>query len=414
MLNERLDRQLRIKGWDQEILEKSRIAILGDDPLLTSLFILSSSAIGLNRLTAISPSLDMRIIDIARHLNRDLEITFLEGFFVHHAMNCFLRDCKVLVDLTSYGLANKLSVNMAHAYNLAVIRGALQKKGGFEELSVFTYFKGREWEELLNTLSPAQLPRQNSHDPVLSIILSGIVLEEVIRYLMQFAVSEELIKYGRPIPQKRDFNRRVCVVGAGALGNFVGLGLTLSGFRNITFIDPDKIELSNLNRQIFFYDSVGKKKAKILAERLTEMFEIDSGYDICYFDKKTEISGFDIIFDCVDNFETRIMISEKCSEEKKILISGGTSVTAGQVIVYHPSGSEQTPAEILGLYNIINTRQVENYKRTRESCVYRPEPSVVTTNQIIAGFMVDMCRRLLDRQKVQNLFYDSHNPLKIA
>ena len=72
-----------------------------------------------------------------------------------------------------------------------------------------------------------------------------------------------------------------------------------------------------------------------------------------------------------------------------------------------PAKNEQTPAELLGLYDVVEERNVDSPERVRASCKYRPEPSVIMTNQIIAGFMVDSYRMLLAGQEPKNIFYDS-------
>ena len=53
VFDERLDRQLRIQGWDQAALDKAKIAVVGDNDLLASLFIMSASALGINNISAI-------------------------------------------------------------------------------------------------------------------------------------------------------------------------------------------------------------------------------------------------------------------------------------------------------------------------------------------------------------------------
>jgi molybdopterin/thiamine biosynthesis adenylyltransferase len=98
---------------------------------------------------------------------------------------------------------------------------------------------------------------------------------------------------------------------------------------------------------------------------------------------------------------------ELCRQAGKPLISGGTGVTAGQVIVFDPAKDHLTPAELLGLYDLVDRRQVENYERERASCLYQPEPAVVMTNQIIAGFMVESLRLLLSGQETPNRFYEA-------
>jgi molybdopterin/thiamine biosynthesis adenylyltransferase len=156
-----------------------------------------------------------------------------------------------------------------------------------------------------------------------------------------------------------------------------------------------------------FYDAVGKSKAETLARRLKNSFGINADSWIEYFKRHTDISSYDVIFDCVDNFETRIVMSEKCKEQKKTMISGGTNADAGQVVIYNPAKNQKTPAELLGLYDIVDERNVDSPERVRASCKYRPDPSVIMTNQIIAGFMVDSYRMLLAGQEPKNIFYDS-------
>ena len=131
------------------------------------------------------------------------------------------------------------------------------------------------------------------------------------------------------------------------------------------------------------------------------------------FDRKTDISGFDGVFDCVDNFETRIIISEKGKIARKVLISGGTSATAGQVIVYDPADGGPTPAEILGLHEIVDSRKASHDKRIRTACRYIPDPSVIMTNQIIGGLMVDAYRVVLSGTSPANIFYNSESDEKI-
>ena len=169
----------------------------------------------------------------------------------------------------------------------------------------------------------------------------------------------------------------------------------------------------NLNRQIFFYDAVGESKAKTLSRKLNDFFGIDTKAQFAYFKENTNIAPYDALFDCVDNFESRIILSEKCFDHDKILISGGTSANAGQVIIYNPVDGGVAPAELLGLYDIVENRNPDTYRRERAACLYQPDPSVIMTNQIAAGFMVDAYRMLLDGQKPKNIFYDSNKNMRI-
>ncbi len=409
---ERFDRQLRIKQWDQDALEQASVGLVGDDDFLASLFVLSSVALGIKRVIVVAPHLDSRFVEIARAIDSEFELVFIKGYFTHSIMADLFAGCGLIVDLTHYGFANKLLVNTAFKRNLPLVKGFCFTEGVNAGFRVFTYRRGREWQVLNETISSNNLPGDHFDDPVLDIIVSGLVLEEVSRVLMGKEVSEELIEYERTVPLAVRNNTNICVVGAGALGTFVGLGLALLGLGRITFIDPDVVDETNLNRQVLFYGAIGEGKAVSLAEQLNSLFETEATGFEAYFTKDTDVSDYDVIFDCVDNFETRIILSEVCEEFGKLLISGGTSAEAGQVVVYNPENNGDTPANLLGLHRLVENREVGAYRRDKQSCVYQPEPSVIMTNQIIGGFMVDAFRMATGGGRIGNIFYDARAPKK--
>jgi len=405
---------LRIEGWDQRALDDAKIGIVGDDDLLASLYVMSASALGITHMVVMAPRLDATLLDIAHKINPALEITFLEGFYTHPLLDDIFGGCAVLVDLSHYALANKLLLEKGFREDIPVIRGFCYERDGEQGLTVFTYLKGREWQELEEIISSRNLPTDHFNDGVLAIVASGIVLEETKNILMGGKVSEDVITYNRRKFGPNRYDAGICVVGAGAVGNFVGLGLACAGFRKVTFTDPDMVEMTNLNRQVLFYDAIGLRKAETVARRLNEMFGMDAQGSVTSFREDTDVSAYDAIFDCVDNFETRIVLSERCRDQNKVLISGGTGVDAGQVVVYHPEAGGGTPAEVLGLYDIVAKRQIDTNVGGRAACVDRPDPSVIMANQIIAGFMVDSYRRLLDGQETPNTFYDSTSDMRIV
>jgi molybdopterin/thiamine biosynthesis adenylyltransferase len=408
----RFDRQLRIEGWNQQLLESAKIGVVGDDDLLASLYIMSASALGINHIVALAPVLDSMLVEVAQKLNRRFSLTHVEGFYTHPAMADLFNACDLIVDLSHYGLANKLLLEKGYRQKRPVVRGLCYEKNGTQGFKVFTYIKGREWQDLKQIISPHNFPIDHFDDGVLDTIISGIILEETKNLLMKQDVSDNLISYSRKQLKNSNNQKKILVVGSGALGIFVGLGLAYSGFRQMTFMDPDVVEMTNLNRQIFFYGAVGESKAKTLSTKLNVLFGIDSTHQVAYFDRNSDISSFDVVFDCVDNFESRIVLSEKCAGQGKMLISGGTSPDAGQAVIYNPMKNGVTPSELLGLYDIIEKRSPENYQRERAACIYQPDPSVIMTNQITAGFMVDSFRMLLDGQEPKNIFYDSTSNTK--
>ena len=413
MPDRRLDRQLRIPGWDQQALEGARIAVFGDDDLLASLYVLSAAALGLNNIVLIAPNWDRRLVETARKVNPKLRLALLEGLYTHPILDEIFWPCTAMVDLTHYALANKLLLEKAHRSGVPVIRGLCRQENGVEGLAIFTYQRGREWQELWDVVSPSNLPGRHFDDGILDLVAAGIALEETKNVLMGDRVSEDVIGYRRPKLEAGGADASVAVVGAGALGNFVGLGLAFAGVRSVAVIDPDVVDVTNLNRQVFLAGGIGRSKAEVLCERLHSLFGIRAEARVAYFRKVTDLDASDVVFDCVDNFETRVILSEKCRAEGKVLISGGTGPQAGQVIVFDPERSGGTPAEVLGLHETVDRRAIDAFRRETASCAYQPDPSVVMTNQIIGGLMVDAYRRLLAGEETPNTFYDSRNEARI-
>jgi molybdopterin/thiamine biosynthesis adenylyltransferase len=374
---------------------------------------MSASALGINDLVVVAPGLDPMLIEIAQRINPLLKLAHIEGLYAHPLMDEILDGCNLIVDLSHFGLANKLLLEKGFRETIPIIRGFCYQEDDEQGLKVFTYTRGREWQELEQIVTPNNLPTSHFDDGVLGIIVSGIVLEETKNILMGHKTSENLIEYSRKKLGVTADQPNILVIGSGALGIFVGLGLCFSGFRKNTFMDPDEVEVTNLNRQVLFYDAVGRTKAESLSRKLNHFFGIETQAEVAYFKRDTAVTSYDVVFDCVDNFESRIVLSEACKNQGKVLISGGTSPDAGQVVIYDPAEDGVTPAELLGLYEIVDKRNVETPFRERPSCTYQPDPSVIMTNQITAGFMVDSYRMVLNGQEPENIFYDSSSTERI-
>jgi len=404
----RLDRQLRIPEWNQGVLDRAEVGVVGGGGLLTSLYLLGTAALGINRVRVVAPGLDERLIAMARKLNPNWQLSYFEGYLTNPACLEVLGCKNLLVDLSNYGLANKIILEQAFQHKLAVIRSLGWQDNTEAGFKIFSYIRGREWLELQEMVSAQNLPtRAAATDGVLDIIAAGIILEETKNILFEGKISPEIIQYQRPRLVRLSGQPSVGIVGAGALGNFVGLGLAIAGFKNMTSIDPDVIEVTNLNRQVFFAGAVGAGKAETLAERLNQGFATRARGVRDFFKKGYDISGFEVIFDCVDNFASRIALSEACAAAGKILISGGSDVSTGQVVVYHPIQQPQTPADLLGLSEIVAQRSKTDLPRDRAACIYQPDPAVIMTNQIIGGFMVEACRRVLAGMEAPPFFYDA-------
>ena len=139
--------------------------------------------------------------------------------------------------------------------------------------------------------------------------------------------------------QKKIFSAKVLVIGAGGLGCPLILYLANSGVGNIGIVDDDKVDLTNLNRQILFTnDDLGKFKV-VQAKKVIK--KINKDIKVTIFKKKitknniaNTIKKFDIICDGTDNFETRLLINDFCLKKKKILISAAVSGFDGHLFKF--------------------------------------------------------------------------------
>ena len=131
------------------------------------------------------------------------------------------------------------------------------------------------------------------------------------------------------IGQKKLLKSSVLIIGAGGLGSPIAIYLAALGIGKIGIIDKDKVEISNLSRQIIFSTSdVKKSKSSIAIDKLKRM---NPDIKLRSFNKRlTEkninqiAKNFDLIVDGSDNFRTRFLINDYCFRSKKILISGAT------------------------------------------------------------------------------------------
>lgn len=129
------------------------------------------------------------------------------------------------------------------------------------------------------------------------------------------------------------------IIGAGGLGSPVALYLAASGVGRITLADDDRVDLSNLQRQIAHtQDSIGTHKAESAARRMRAMnpdvtvVPLNARLqDAALFDA---VAHADIVLDCSDNFATRHAVNRACVQHQKPLVSGAAVRFDGQVSVF--------------------------------------------------------------------------------
>ena len=157
----------------------------------------------------------------------------------------------------------------------------------------------------------------------------------------------ELRRYSRhlslpevgPAGQEKLKAGRVLIVGAGGLGSPLGLYLAAAGVGTLGLVDCDRVEESNLQRQVLYgHRDVGRPKLEVAAARLAEVnpfvslilhpTRLDSGNAL------EILGGYDVVADGSDNFPTRYLVNDACVLLGKPDVYGSVQRFEGQVAVF--------------------------------------------------------------------------------
>jgi molybdopterin-synthase adenylyltransferase len=159
--------------------------------------------------------------------------------------------------------------------------------------------------------------------------------------------DDQLLRYSRHIlldeidvpGQQRLLASHALVIGAGGLGSPVALYLGSAGVGRITIVDPDRVDLTNLQRQIAHNQArIGEPKALSARQAITAINpEVDvtalvGRVDAARLDQL--VPAADVVIDCTDNFATRHAVNAACVRHHKPLVAGAAIGFDGQISVY--------------------------------------------------------------------------------
>jgi molybdopterin/thiamine biosynthesis adenylyltransferase len=141
---------------------------------------------------------------------------------------------------------------------------------------------------------------------------------------------------------------RVLVVGAGGLGSPMLLYLAAAGVGTIGIIDNDRVDLTNLQRQIVHATrSVGDLKvdsARATLSAVNDGIQIETHPMRLDAGNAAEIvAGYDLVADGSDNFATRYLLTDLCFRLEKPLIAAALSPFEGQLSSFRPYLGEGHP-----------------------------------------------------------------------
>jgi molybdopterin/thiamine biosynthesis adenylyltransferase len=219
--------------------------------------------------------------------------------------------------------------------------------------------------------------------------------------------NDQLLRYSRQIllpeldvaGQERLLNASVLIVGMGGLGSPVAMYLAAAGVGSLTIADFDRVELSNLQRQIIHTsDRLGMSKVDSAVETLaainpdTRVVPIEG--QLSEATLKAAVRSVDLVVDCSDNFTTRFAINRACWASGVPLVSGAAIRLEGQIAVFDPR-SDSSPCYHC-LYKEVDDEQLS----CAQSGVLAPLVGIIGSMQaleaikLLAGFGESLAGRL--------------------
>ena len=206
--------------------------------------------------------------------------------------------------------------------------------------------------------------------------------------------DEQLIRYSRQIMvpgldlegQERLLASRVLLVGAGGLGSAVALYLAAAGVGHLKVADFDRVELTNLQRQILHGTAdIGRLKTDSARDRVAAL---NPGITLEPINQSLDadnlpalVDDVDLVIDGSDRFSTRFAVNAACVRARRPLIAGAVIGMDGQVAVLRPD--LQGPC-----YRCLYADTGEETLGCSETGVLGPLPGVIGSLQAVEAVKV--------------------------
>lgn len=211
--------------------------------------------------------------------------------------------------------------------------------------------------------------------------------------------------------QQRLMASHALIIGLGGLGSPVAMYLAASGVGQLTLVDDDTVELSNLQRQILHTQAdIGRVKVESAAETLRAMNpEINittRAQRLNADDLHQAVQQADVVIDASDNFATRFAINQACVETHTPLVSGAAIRLEGQVSVFlnqspNNDATKDDPKTATPCYRCLYEDIPEPAATCSENGVLSPVVGIIGSIQateaikLLAGLGTSLSGRLL-------------------
>jgi molybdopterin/thiamine biosynthesis adenylyltransferase len=180
--------------------------------------------------------------------------------------------------------------------------------------------------------------------------------DQIARFARQIALPQINLR-----GQKRLADSHVLIAGLGGLGSAAALYLANSGIGRLTLNDFDRVDVTNLPRQILFDErDIDTFKTTATAGRLrqynSEIHIEELNRRLSAAELLEAVTDCDVALDCMDNFSARGAINRACHEAGRPLVSGAAIRFEGQLAVFR----HDVPNDNNACYNCLYTEQDEN------------------------------------------------------
>lgn len=202
--------------------------------------------------------------------------------------------------------------------------------------------------------------------------------------------DSQLLRYSRQIllpridleGQERLLNATVLIIGLGGLGSPAAMYLAAAGVGRLMVNDFDRVDLSNLQRQILHgTPDIGMAKTASAVRSLRDLNPdiridaIEGRLDDAVLE--SIVADADVVLDCSDNLGTRFAVNRACFRQAKRLVSGAVIRFEGQLGVFWP-GVGDSPC-----YNCLYQTSMEAEETCSRTGVIAPLPGIIGSMQAL-------------------------------
>ena len=202
--------------------------------------------------------------------------------------------------------------------------------------------------------------------------------------------DEQLLRYSRQIMlpridvggQERLLAARALIIGAGGLGSPAAMYLAAAGVGHLVISDDDRVDLSNLQRQLLHHVAdIGRNKADSARDTVRAL---NPDVRVTVIEERlqdetlaAQVGAADVVLDCSDNFATRFAVNRACFGQRTPLVSGAAIRLEGQLAVFMP-GSVNSPC-----YNCLYREGEEADQTCSENGVLAPVVGIIGSLQAL-------------------------------